>query len=85
MMQIQRQQQQLLPHTDKINDLLARYGVKFGIYKNNTFKEQLFPFDSIPRIIEHVVGKRSVPISRPYSTIDFLIASKLTSLKACSN
>lgn len=44
---------QLLPHTDKINSLLARYGVKFGIYKNNTFKEQLFPFDSIPRIIEH--------------------------------
>lgn len=46
-------QQQLLQHTDKINNLLARYGVKFGIYKNNTFKEQLFPFDAIPRIIEH--------------------------------
>ncbi len=45
--------EQLLPHTDKINDLLARYGVKFGIYKNNTFREQLFPFDAIPRIIEH--------------------------------
>ena len=27
--------------------------MKFGIYKNNTFKEQLFPFDAIPRIIEH--------------------------------
>ena len=26
--------------------------MKFGIYKNNTFKEQLFPFDAIPRIIE---------------------------------
>lgn len=36
---------------DKINELLARYGVKFGIYKNGTFKEQLFPFDAIPRII----------------------------------
>ena len=46
-------EQQLLQHTDKINNLLARYGVKFGIYKNNTFKEQLFPFDSIPRIIEY--------------------------------
>ena len=44
---------QLLQHTDKINNLLARYGVKFGIYKNNVFREQLFPFDSIPRIIEH--------------------------------
>jgi len=47
------QQLELLKHTDKINELLARYGVKFGIYKNNIFKEQLFPFDSIPRIIEH--------------------------------
>ena len=44
---------ELLQHTDKINELWARYGVKFGIYKNNVFKEQLFPFDSIPRIIEH--------------------------------
>lgn len=44
---------ELLQHTNKVNELLARYGVKFGIYKNNTFKEQLFPFDSIPRIIEH--------------------------------
>ena len=42
----------LLESTDTINELLARYGVKFGIYKNNTFKEQLFPFDAIPRIIE---------------------------------
>lgn len=41
----------LLEHTDTVNELLARYGVKFGIYKNNTFKEQLFPFDAIPRII----------------------------------
>lgn len=36
---------------DKINELLARYGVKFGIYKHGSFKEQLFPFDAIPRII----------------------------------
>ena len=44
---------ELIKHTANINELLARYGVKFGIYKNNTFKEQLFPFDSIPRVIEH--------------------------------
>lgn len=43
---------ELLEHTDTVNELLARYGVKFGIYKNNVFKEQLFPFDAIPRIIE---------------------------------
>lgn len=42
----------LCKNTDTINRLLARYGVKFGIYKNNTFKEQLFPFDTIPRVIE---------------------------------
>lgn len=47
------QQLDLLQHTDTVNELLARYGVKFGIYKNNVFKEQLFPFDAIPRIIEH--------------------------------
>lgn len=35
----------------EINELLARYGVKFGIYKNKVFHEQLFPFDAIPRII----------------------------------
>ncbi len=42
---------ELLEHKDHVNELLARYGVKFGIYKNQQFKEQLFPFDSIPRII----------------------------------
>ena len=42
----------LLHRTETVNELLARYGVKFGIYKNNTFNEQLFPFDAIPRIIE---------------------------------
>lgn len=41
----------LLERTDTVNSLLARYGVKFGIYKNNTFHEQLFPFDAIPRMI----------------------------------
>ncbi len=35
-----------------VNEQLARYGVKFGIYKNNEFKEQLFPFDMIPRVID---------------------------------
>lgn len=44
---------ELVKHSDNINHLLARYGVKFGIYKNNQFKEQLFPFDTIPRVIEH--------------------------------
>ena len=41
----------IIAHGDNINVLLARYGVKFGIYKNGTFHEQLFPFDPIPRVI----------------------------------
>ena len=44
--------EKMIRHSDEINELLARYGVKFGIYKNNEFKEQLFPYDMIPRIIE---------------------------------
>ena len=43
---------ELVCHADAINELLARYGVKFGLYKNGTFKEQLFPYDAIPRVIE---------------------------------
>ena len=44
-------QELLSKHATEINELMARYGVKFGIYKNGKFKEQLFPFDPIPRII----------------------------------
>ena len=44
--------EKLYEHSDSVNELLARYGVKFGIYKNGEFKEQLFPFDIIPRIID---------------------------------
>lgn len=43
---------ELFDRAETINGLLARYGVKFGIYKNQQFKEQLFPFDVIPRVIE---------------------------------
>lgn len=41
----------LVQYEKSINESLERYGVKFGIYKNNHFKEQFFPFDVIPRII----------------------------------
>ena len=43
----------LVQKTREINQLLRRYGVKFGIYKNGAFKEQFFPFDPIPRVISH--------------------------------
>ena len=39
----------LIRHAQQINQQLARYGVKFGIYKNGEFHERLFPFDAIPR------------------------------------
>lgn len=42
---------ELVEHMEGINRLMARYGVKFGIYKNNEFHEQLFPFDPLPRKI----------------------------------
>ena len=45
--------QELIDHTEGINRLMARFGVKFGIYKNGEFHEQLFPFDAIPRVIPH--------------------------------
>ena len=48
---MQRPEPDLYKHDDIINEQLARYGVKFGIYKNQVFKEQLFPFDAIPRVI----------------------------------
>ena len=41
----------LISSADLINEQLVRYGVKFGIYKNGTFNERLFPYDPIPRII----------------------------------
>ncbi len=46
-----QEEMDLYRHTDTVNELLARYGVKFGIYKDKTFHEQLFPFDAIPRTI----------------------------------
>lgn len=42
---------QLIHSQKSINDQLARYGVKFGIYKQGKFQERLFPFDPLPRII----------------------------------
>ena len=42
---------QAIGNAKEINELLRRYGVKFGIYKNGVFNEQFFPFDPIPRVI----------------------------------
>ncbi len=41
----------LIESRDVVNKWMERFGVRFGVYKNGVFKEQLFPFDSIPRVI----------------------------------
>ncbi|MEE0955072.1 MAG: circularly permuted type 2 ATP-grasp protein [Eubacterium sp.] len=48
---INLQKLDLLERKTAMNEQLARYGVRFGIYKNNEFHEQLFPYDPIPRVI----------------------------------
>lgn len=42
---------ELIESRDTVNKWMERFGVRFGVYKNGVFNEQLFPFDSIPRII----------------------------------
>lgn len=41
----------LIESRDEVNRWMERFGVRFGVYKHGVFKEQLFPFDSIPRVI----------------------------------
>ena len=41
----------LIESRDTVNKWMERFGVRFGVYKNGVFNEQLFPFDSIPRSI----------------------------------
>ncbi len=41
----------MIESRDTVNKWMERFGVRFGVYKHGEFKEQLFPFDSIPRII----------------------------------
>lgn len=41
----------LVAQKDAVNKWMERFGVRFGIYKNGDFQEQLFPFDAIPRVI----------------------------------
>ena len=43
----------LLRSRDIVDKWMERYGVRFGVYKNGVFNEQLFPFDAIPRIIDN--------------------------------
>ena len=43
---------ELVGRRDAINRELSRNGVRFGIYKNGRYHDQLFPYDPIPRVIE---------------------------------
>lgn len=42
----------LIDSRDAVNKWMERFGVRFGVYKHGVFNEQLFPFDSIPRVIQ---------------------------------
>lgn len=42
---------ELTDSRDTVNRWMERFGVRFGVYKKGIFNEQLFPFDSVPRII----------------------------------
>ncbi len=42
---------ELTDSRDTVNKWMERFGVRFGVYKKGVFNEQLFPFDSVPRII----------------------------------
>lgn len=42
---------ELTDSRDTVNKWMERFGVRFGVYKHGVFKEQLFPFDSVPRVI----------------------------------
>ena len=41
----------LIERRQSINEDLARDGVRFGLYKNGEFHEQVFPYDPVPRVI----------------------------------
>lgn len=41
----------LVSSRNSVNKWMERFGVRFGVYKKGKFKEQLFPYDSVPRII----------------------------------
>lgn len=60
----------LIKHKDAVNLWMERFGVKFGIYKHGVFNEQLFPFDSVPRVISHeewtVLEKGLIQIGRAH-------------------
>ncbi|RYQ08398.1 A circularly permuted ATPgrasp [Bifidobacterium pseudolongum subsp. globosum] len=43
---------ELVHRRDALNREMARNGVRFGIYKNGEYHDQLFPYDPIPRIID---------------------------------
>ncbi|OZG58831.1 A circularly permuted ATPgrasp [Bifidobacterium tissieri] len=47
----QKMASELVDRRAAINRELSRNGVRFGIYKNGQYHDQLFPYDPVPRII----------------------------------
>lgn len=43
----------LVPHAEAISQLMRRCDVRFGVGHGNEHEKRIFPFDPIPRVIEH--------------------------------
>ena len=72
--------EELLKSRDSVNRWMERYGVRFGVYKNGVFNEQLFPFDAIPRQIpadEWEMLERGL-IQRVKATVSFSLMMGMT-------
>ncbi len=48
----QKLARELVNRREAINRELSRNGVRFGIYKDGTYHDRLFPYDPVPRVIE---------------------------------
>lgn len=54
----------LVERQETINRELARNGVRFGIYRDGTYHDRLFPYDPVPRLIP----RTSSTVWRPASS-----------------
>ncbi|WP_191997283.1 circularly permuted type 2 ATP-grasp protein, partial [Bifidobacterium saimiriisciurei] len=63
---------ELVDRRAAINRELSRNGVRFGIYKNGQYHDQLFPYDPVPRIIE----------SKEFDELELGLAQRVKALNA---
>ncbi|PJM73452.1 UDP-N-acetylmuramate dehydrogenase [Bifidobacterium primatium] len=68
----QKMATELVDRREAINRELSRNGVRFGIYKNGQYHDQLFPYDPVPRIIE----------SKEFDELELGLAQRVKALNA---